>query len=644
MAPAPAPKPSRTYRPSSKENHIDMLADPAAFMRAVDQMKVKTKTETKPESASNLKTAPKSSSTNIESKWGDIGSAGQKPSTSTTQRPATAISSANIRQVPTSEFVLPHPHRGETDSWTDGLPSERPSDSVSPAFSCHANEPSPDAGQDDLIGLGIGGLDILMGGATNNGNTADGVDLMDVTEDLTVLQEPPKPRAALATRILVNGAWYILDESALGNASSTKVVNSSPAPPPEPTPPQGEWTSPTNNTIKDVKTKKAPSTTSGSSSIIGHRNVNVAAQTTPSLINSRLATVVLPRVANPFATGTAPARSNVTQVQSAGDFIAYAERQREQVVPAFLNTELTSPGGAESVTSTPDLASSIWGRASAQVAISQPPQAQSSSTPNARPTSHVVDHDVTMGGASANAGGTTEPAVIDGYDLVRLQAVGNAAFGMTPFRPIPVASGKSTPKASARPTHTRQQSIATSVNSDATGSTARARGLTASKYASGDAASASTEHLGLGALKALSLNSSAPVCGGNSVPKPPSSRSTFGPASSVSSYAMHLDENTPPRQPNSTSSSGGRIILRPTTRVPQASVVSPARGRGYNPIRTTRRSAGAGFAVMQADIAAAAALAANTTAPSSTGGLFPSTTSTSPFGPTVTDDGYESEL
>lgn len=627
--------PARARPIDPRQKHINMLANPTAFMRAVDQMKIKAKAKDEKEAATTVKTT-KASSTRIDSKKADAGSVNSppKPSTSAATPPATSISTANIRQVPTHEFAFPPPHRGETDSWTDGLLSNRSSDYISPSFSC-TNEPSPAVGQGGLIGLGIQGVDTSMSDATNKDNTPDGVDLMDVTEDLTVLQEPPKPRAPLAKRILVNDHWYTLDESALGNASSNEVVEASPTPPPEPTPPQGEWNSPHNNTDQDVKPKKATSTkttsqdvkptkaastTTGSSAIFGNCNVNVGAQTTPSLTNSSW---------NPFVGGTAPGRGNVPHAP-AGEFTSFVGDRLE--VPAFLETELTSPGGAESIASTPNVTSSIWDRAGAKVATSS--QA-SSSTSAARATSRTVD-----GGTTTNTDRAPRPNVIDPYELVRLQGVGDASFGMTPFLLTPVAFGESIPRATARPIHARQQSTATSINSDATASSGRGRGLTASRYASGD--SASSEHLSLGALQGLSLNSSTSR-GGTAVTKPP--RSTFGTASNVSRYTMQHDENTPPCPATSTSIPGGRPILRPATRVPRTSITSPARGRGYIPIRTTRSPAVAGLDIMQADIAAAeaAARATNVTVPPSTGGLFPSSTSTSRKA-TVYDDGYESEL
>jgi hypothetical protein len=637
------PSTARMNQPGGgREHHINMLADPAAFMRAVSGMKNKTKAETKlatePEAAKPIKVTQKASSTTIESKWGDFGSEISphlpKTSTKTTVQSTTALSAANIRQVPTSEFAFPPPHRGETDSWTDGLPSVHPSDSVSLTFSGTAAEQSPAVGRGDLVGLGIKDAETSRRNAPNRGNTANGVNLMDVVnEDLTVLQEPPKPRAALSKRIFVNGAWYVLDESALGNASSTEVVDTSPA---SALTYQGELTSSTNH-HKDVMAKKPMSTTSTPSSIIGNRKVSVGVQNTPSLNSSQWASASRAQESNPFAAGTAPPRASVAHGQSTGEFTAYVGGQSNEVMSAILFTELTS-SEVESVASTPNLTSYIWGRPHAQVVKSPQvvpsPQFDSSSTSTTRaPT--VVGRSP-FPGSTFNTSWPLPAAVIDSYDLVRLQAVGNAAFGMTPFRPTLVTPGESTPDATTRPTHARQESIATSISSDATASSGRGRGLTASKYASGDTTS---EHLGLGALQGLSLNSSAPR-GGNAAPKPPSSRFTFDTASNGPRYATFNDENTPPHQATSTSSSGNRPILRPIARIP---ITSPARGRGYQPISATRREAGPGFGVLQADIAATVN-AANVPAPRPTGVLFPSTKLAKKVGAKVSDDGYESDL
>lgn len=645
-APTPVPALSRVPR-AARQNHIDMLADPAAFMRAVSAINTAklNATKTSTEMTTTVNATPTTSSTAIESKWGDAVSgkpaAGPKSSTNASLPPPAATATntnANIRQVPTNEFALPHPHRGDTESWTDGIPSAHLSAFESPVISSQVSNQSvgssPTPAQGNVVGLGIEGVDTSINEdvAIGNGNTTNGMDLMDVTEDLTALQEPPIPRAALAKRIVVNGGIYILDESALGNASSIKVLNSTPAPPQAPAQSQGEWTSPADNTITGLKPK----------ALSNNVNRNVAAasgtQTTPSLTKSKWAdmTLSLPHVDNPFANGTAPARADSAQVRFPGEFIAFVRDRPDEEVSAFLNTKLTSPG-VESVTSTPNLASLKWGRTDAQLTTSLSGRVQSSLTLIANSAT------ATIADAAANAPQAARPVVIDNFDLVRLQAVGNAAFGMTPFRPTPSPSSTSIPKVPAPPTRAGQQSAATSINRDATASSAPARGLTESKYASKNVASTTNRHLGLSALQSLALNSPTRPRGHNTIPKPPPSKPAFGNGSNFSAYAIR-DENT---RPNQTTNSTSNLGTRSSSRFAQVSANSSARvrsttmedGQEYKPIRETRTEPGPGFALLQADMAAGIG-------PNKNAGLFSSTSSTfqSSSQPALKDDSDESEL
>ena len=613
-----APAQARVSRPDNadRQHRVDMLADPATFMRAVDEMKAKSaKTKTETNKPATVKASTKTSRVTIDSQWADIGPAVPAATPEHVTRTSlrhNAADTANIRQVPTSEFALPHPHRGDTESWTDGHPSARLSDFSSPAVSSQPSNQStgPSAlAQGNAVGLGIRGFATSMNDdeTSNNHNTADEVNLLDVTEDLRELQEPPKPRAVLAKRIIVDGHVYLLDESALGNAS-VEVTNATPALVPDSARIEVDWSSSTDSTITDKKPKQVASATTG--------NRTAAVQTTPSLADSRWAVPAPIPVANPFVNETAPARATRSQVQSPSEFIAFVGRRSEEGVSAFLETELTSAGG-ESITSTPNFSFSNpnWGRSDTKGTTNSGTQVQSPSTASNTPstTRANFDRNYTADGAPINPGRTCQPPIIDKHDLVRLQAVGNASFGMTPFRPTSGPSSKSTtPKVSAQPT-SQNLSSATSFKSDATTGGARGRDLAASIYAPLDQASASVAD----ALGSLSLNTLGRPRGGNATPKPPAVEAGHSTQSAnIARRGAHA-ENTNPRLASVTSRSGGRPVARANSQVPAAP---------YMPISSTRRPAGVGFDVLQADIAAANAHR----------GLLSQDD--------VQDDGYESEL
>ena len=593
---APAPAPARVSRPDNadRQHRVDMLADPATFMRAVDEMKAKSaKTKTETNKPATVKASTKTSRVTIDSQWADIGPAVPAATPEHVTRTSLrheAADTANIRQVPTSEFALPHPHRGDTESWTDGHPSARLSDFSSPAVSSQPSNQStgPSAlAQGNAIGLGIRGFATSMNDdeTSNNHNTADEVNLLDVTEDLRELQEPPKPRAVLAKRIIVDGHVYLLDESALGNAS-VEVTNATPAPPPESARIVVDQTLSTSNTVTDKKPAQVTSNTG---------NRNAAAQTTPSLADSRWAAPAPTRAMNPFVDEIAPARASRSQVQSPSEFIAFVGRRSEEGVSAFLETELTSAGG-ESITSTPNFSFSNpnWGRSDTKGTTNSGTQVHTSSTASNTPstTQANVARNFTADGAPINPGRSCQPPVIDAHDLVRLQAVGNASFGMTPFRPTSGPSSKSTtPKVSAQPTP-RNLSSATSIKSDVGTAGARGLDLAASMYAPLNHTSISVAD----ALGSLSLNTLGRPRGGNAIPAPPTTEAGYGTQQTNASRHGAHDENTNPRHAGVTSRFGGRPVARASSQVPAAP---------YMPISSTRRPAGVGFDVLQADIAAA---------------------------------------
>ena len=600
---APAPAPARVSRPDNadRQHRVEMLADPATFMRAVDEMKAKSaKTKTETNKPATVKASTKTSRVTIDSQWADIGPAVPAATPEHVTRTSLrheAADTANIRQVPISEFALPHPHRGDTESWTDGHPSARLSDFSSPAVSSQPSNQStgPSAlAQGNAIGLGIRGFATSMNNdeTSNNHNTADEVNLLDVTEDLRELQEPPKPRAVLAKRIIVDGHVYLLDESALGNAS-VQVTNATPAPPPESARIVVDQTLSTSNTVTDKKPAQVTSNTG---------NRNAAAQTTPSLADSRWAAPAPTRAMNPFVDEIAPARASRSQVQSPSEFIAFVGRRSEEGVSAFLETELTSAGG-ESITSTPNFSFSNpnWGRSDTKGTTNSGTQVHTSSTASNTPstTQANVARNFTADGAPINPGRSCQPPVIDAHDLVRLQAVGNASFGMTPFRPTSGPSSKSTtPKVSAQPTP-RNLSSATSIKSDVGTAGARGLDLAASMYAPLNHTSISVAD----ALGSLSLNTLGRPRGGNAVPKIPAAEAGYDTPSSTTSRRGAPDENNNPRH------AGSQLPAAP-----------------YMPISSTRRPAGVGFDILQADIAAANAHR----------GLLSQDD--------VQDDGYESEL
>jgi hypothetical protein len=614
---APAPAPARVSRPDNadRQHRVDMLADPATFMRAVDEMKAKSaKTKTETNKPATVKASTKTSRVTIDSQWADIGPAVPAATPEHVTRTSLrheAADTANIRQVPTSEFALPHPHRGDTESWTDGHPSARLSDFSSPAVS---NQPSnqstgPSAlAQGNAIGLGIRGFATSMNDdeTSNNHNTVDEVNLLDVTEDLRELQEPPKPRAVLAKRIIVDGHVYLLDESALGNAS-VEVTNATPAPPPESARIVVDQTLSTSNTVTEKKPAQVTSNTG---------NRNAAAQPPPSLADSRWAAPAPTRAMNPFVDEIAPARASRSQVQSPSEFIAFVGRRSEEGVSDFLETELTSAGG-ESITSTPNFSFSNpnWGRSDTKGTTNSGTQVHTSSTASNTPstTRANFDRNFTADGAPINPGRTCQPPVIDKHDLVRLQAVGNASFGMTPFRPTSGPSSKSTtPKVSAQPTP-QNLSSTTSIKSDVGTAGARGLDLAASMYAPLNHTSISVAD----ALGSLSLNTLGRPRGGNAIPAPPTTEAGYGTQQTNASRHGAHDENTNPRPAYLPSNSGERPMARTSSRLPAAP---------YMPISSTRRPAGVGFDVLQADIAAANAYR----------GLLSQDD--------VHDDGYESEL
>jgi hypothetical protein len=643
-APVPASAPSRPPGPVN-HNTIDQLAAPSAFMQAVARLRAAnaskasaSKTGGKAPTTTTTpaeKALPKPSSKIIVSQWGDDASsskpaqAKKAPKASVIPPSAPAVNSSQIRQVSTNDFALPPPHRGDSDSWTDGVQSAHlsPLDNspleseLFPQVTC----PSPAvSGLATGVGLGIQGLATSEGTFTDSSNTADGIDLMDADEDLSALNEAPVTRGPLAQRVLVDGYWYILDKSALGNATTHVPAEAPRQPatssilPPAPTPAQGEWKSPTPNAVPDAKPKKASTTKAaavptGPSSIIGtHVASGTGTQTTPSLTQSAWANAPATnpyrqRVHNPFIGLDAPTRDPATQVPrcSPDEFMSSLKRHPEGVKPSF-------SVGIGCVTSTPsvggNLGESIWGRTGAAFTtntsaggrqLSEVLPASSSRASGGRQfstaraaaaTQTPADHDVAM--TNADADGSNAPRRIDTYELVRLQQVGrgNASVGLTPYRP---AAPNPTPAvtAPARPTHERQQSAATS---DTSTSTARSRGLTTSRYANSGATSAPGRE-SLAALHSLSLNTIAPprAGGGSYIPKPPSSRPAFGTGSNISRFATQNENHRPAPQPTTSAS-------RPVSDTPDA-------------ISNNRTGPGAGYTGLMADIAAARA---TTTQPS----------------------------
>ena len=673
---------SALNHPPRPINHskIDQLAEPSAFMQAVAKIhaanaskasasKTGGNVPTTAAIAPAAKTLPKPLSKIIVSQWGDDpvskpAEAKKAKKASTIPPSAPAANLPQIRQVPTNEFGLPPPHRGDTDSWTDGVQSVHLSplenSPLERELFSQATRPSPAAsGLAAGVGLGIQGLANSEGTFTDSGNTADGIDLMDADEDLSALNEAPVTRGPLAERILVDGHWYILDKSALGNAT-TQVPAPAPAlaaassiPPPAPTPAQGEWKSPTPNPVPEAKPKKASTTKATSiptspSSIISTNVVasGTGTQTTPSLTQSAWANASAnnsfrQHVNNPYIDLNAPPRAPAIQVprRSPSEFASSIKHHPD-------GADLTSPAGVGSVTSTPsvggNLGESIWGRTGSAVTtntstggrqISEVPLAPTSRPSRGRHTSSrrrqfpaacvvattqtPADRDVAM--TDADTDGYDAPRRIDTYELVRLQQVGrgNASVGLTPYRPAAPTPPPAT-TTPARPTHERQQSAATS---DTSTSTVRSRGLTASRYANPGATS-TTGQESLAALQSLSLNTIAPPRrgGGDSIPKPPYSRPAFGTRSNVSRFATE-DEN-----------------YRPAPR----STISTSRPASDNPgaISNNRTAPGAGYAGLMADIAAAWVATTQPSVHTQSTELFASTSSSKQ----ANDDDSDSDL
>lgn len=651
--PVAASAPVRPPRPFNG-NVIDMLADPNTFMQAVNMMKASKPTllAPKPATLKTTATAPvfkarSKPSNTIESKWGDPPPS--KPSKAEKAPKAIALPSRaavrpkkplatlplapaavtlQIRQVPTNEFALPHPHRGDTESWTDGVESDHLSAmDNSPTESEQFSRPSsPVASGIGGVGLGIQGLppssrvDIV----TESRETANDVDLMDVTEDLSVLNESPLTPAPLAERILVSGHWYILDHSALGNAVAEPVV---PAPaaavkslPQKPSPTQGEWTSPIPDVVSEAEPKKAsttkvpsaktsttkaPSIPTGPSSIIRSHVIatGTGTQTTPSLIQSSWANAPQTNTFrhhanNPFANETAPPRAPVTQVlrRSEGEFTSFVRVNLEAIVSsqfgfrdASTNAELISLAGIGSATSTPsvgagdNLGLSMWGRENSpvitsifaggrqisEIPVSSVARASTQRRPRA-PAPTSVNYEVATIDADNYA-----PRRIDALELVSLQQAGgdNSSVEMTPFQITAPASTSAAPT-STRSAHTGQHSAAASETSR---STAHSRGLTSSRYTSPDAVAPT--------LGSLSLNAVAPLRGGDTLPKPPTTCVAFGTGTNVSRFAQ--DENCRPTSAADTFTSADPVFAKP------------------NAISNNRRQPGAGYAVLMADLAVA---------------------------------------
>ena len=164
------------------------------------------------------------------------------------------------------------------------------------------------------------------------------------------------------------------------------------------------------------------------------------------------------------------------------------------------------------------------------------------------------------------------------------------SLGMTPFRPTVAPSLQSTPKGSARPTpptlsKVRQvlrvmqprQALAVEALRQSHPLSEGGRDLAASRYAPLDHTSTSVAE----ALGTMSLSTLGRTRGGN--------------ATNTSRRGAQ-DENTNPRHANLTSNSTERPMARGSSRVPAAP---------YKPISSTRRPAGLGFDVLQAEIAAA---------------------------------------
>ena len=631
-------------------NVNNTLSDPAAFMRAVAQMNAGkiTTTSTKFEA---VKPSPNTSTKNIDSKWGDPPLAkpvvakpmAAKPVTAGKTAKATSLPStvttSKIRQVPTNEFALPHPHHGDTDSWTDGIQSARLSalDSPVPSSGAASTQPFPAVIQDTTngVGLGIQGMDTSVEEyvKTNGSNTANGIDLMDITEDLSALEETPLSRAQLARRIIVHGAVYVLDESALGNAAASVI---------------------------EEEPKEVSNTTSDTSSIVGNRNVAMGSgtQTTPSLTQSQgnvVPSTFQPLVNNPFANGTAPRPPPVPR-PSSDEFATIVRPQPEELVSSFL-TELTSPGGVSSAISTPSLStkfsSSISSRPAAKVISCTSAVPVQYTAPSAATTFQAVNRDVAM----MDAVGGSRPSVIDPFQLdrlVRLQQVGDASFGMIPF------AGPT----QTRPTPARQGSTAISVTSAAVSSSVPGRGLTACRFAIQDTEAPRET---MPALQSLPLNRQNPCGEADYLPKAPPYRSAFGTGSNVSRYATQ-DENVPPRQRTTTSTFGNgsgpqsppKVATDPAgCAIERGDHIRARHGSTYDVPRKSRPIAreptlirrtptSPGFALPQVDLAALGkenpgSAVLFPTAPAQGAEMQFSSTS-SITRPTAEDDGYESEL
>lgn len=633
-----APAPARVSQPRDADRRVDLVNDSAAFMRAVGAMRMKpattkaetnptttieasTKTEIKP--TTGVQPSTKTSSTTIFSKWADIGSAGhpdtEEPVTKTSLRSEVADTNADIRQVPTSEFALPPPHRGETESWTDGFPSAHPSDFNSPVVSSHlsnqSNGPSAVA-KGNLVGLGIQGFATSMNDdeSSSNHNTANDVNLLDLTEDLKELQEPAKNRVALVKSIVVNGYRYILDESALGNAS-VEVIDATPRPPPESARIEVDLTSSPAKQVTDNKPEQVAATTG---------NRNAGAQTTPSLAKSIWGDPAPPRGANLFPSGNTPARANRAQVSSPGTFLGVMGPSTEEGLFGFIEAQLTSAGGPESITSTPNFSFSD-GRCADRM----------------NTTKSSVDEYGCVGGEFIYPGLASRSLVIDRYELVRLQKVGDSSYGMTPSAQTARPSSQSTPDGSAAPPP-RNKSSATSVKSDATTAGAHKRGMSASKYAN---TSTSAARSGV-AVGTLSFDNLSRYHSGNAGQGPPRIEAGYGTQSTNVSRHSAQDENTNPHHANVTSNSTVRPGFRAGSQAPAAPANSSVRthmgdGQEYKPISSIRRPAGAGYELLQAENAAANARSGNAARAAQQAGLFSPTSSNFP---TVEDDGYESEL
>ena len=94
----------------------------------------------------------------------------------------------------------------------------------------------------------------------------------------------------------------------------------------------------------------------------------------------------------------------------------------------------------------------------------------------------------------------------------------------------------------------------------------------------------------------MSLSTLGRTRGGNAVPKPPAAEAGHSTQSANTARRSARDENTNPHHANVTSNSTERPMARGSSRVPAAP---------YKPISSTRRPAGLGFDVLQAEIAAA---------------------------------------